>query len=383
MASLEAFRSEFPHLESDQLYLDHAAVSPLNRRSRRSLEAYLEDRSGRSIENFSATMDKLARARSRFAELIKAPADRIAIVKNTTDGFLILAHGYPWQPGDRIVLHRREFPSNVYPWYDLKPKGVKIDFLDTPLGRVTPADLAPVVTEKTRLVAVSWVQYLSGYRNDIQALAGWCRERNILLAVDAMQGLGALEFDQGAWGVDFISSGAAKWLMGMQGVGFIYVTKDLQDKLRPPHLGWHSRESFFDFHHYDQPLKADASRFEFATPASPGVWGSLEALELLLDAGPAAIEPRILELTDRLASGLRQADYDVISDRSRAAVKSGIVTFSHPDPSRNPAVHEAMKAKRIYFSLRENLLRVSPHFYNSDAEMERFINGVEESMHIE
>ncbi len=372
--NLLSFRSEFSHLDTDLLYLDHAAVSPLNDRSRKKMEQYLKERSESPVNNYMETMRLMGDCRERFARLIQAPVSRIASVKNTTDGFLLLARGYPWKKGDRIILHRREFPSNVYPWYDLKPFGVEIDFLDTPLGRVTPEDLESVVTDRTVLVSLSWVQYLSGFRNSLKPLSDWCHERGIILAVDAMQGLGALGFDQEEWDIDFIASGTAKWLMGIQGIGFIYISEKLQEKIHPPHLGWQSRQSFFDFHNYDQPLKANADRYEFATPASPGVWGTHEALGLLLDAGRDEIETRILHLTDILATRLQESGFSVYSDRSRPAVKSGIVTFSWKDKSRNKILHDVLHRKNIIISYREGYLRVSPHFYNSEAELLRFID---------
>lgn len=372
MKDLSHYRTEFPHLNYDQLYLDHAAVSPMNIRTKQAIERYLNERSGFPVNNYTETLNTMDEVRNKFAALIHADSKRIAIVQNTTDGFTLLARGYPWKKGDHIVLHRQEFPSNVYPWYDLKPFGVDIDFMDSPLGRVTPEDLADLVTENTVLVAVSWVQYLSGYRNDIKRLAGWCHEHGILLVVDAMQGLGALEFNQGELGADFIASGTAKWLMGIQGVGFIYISEELQDKIHPPHLGWHSRKSYFDFHNYNQPLKPDADRFEFATPASPGIWGTNKALELLLEAGIPDIEAHILKLTDRLVTGIHQAGFEVISDRRSDDIKSGIISFTHPDERVNQKIHDALYEEKVIFSLRENLLRVSPHFYNTEGEIDRF-----------
>ncbi|NOZ03037.1 MAG: aminotransferase class V-fold PLP-dependent enzyme [FCB group bacterium] len=375
MTELTRFRSEFPHTGKGILYLDHAAVSPMCDRVRRMVETYLRQAGGEKINNFKETLELLARVRGAFARMIQAPADRIAVVKNTTDGMILLARGLRWSPGDRIVLHRMEFPSNVYPWYDLRPFGVEIDFLDTPHGRVTPADLETKVRPETRLVAVSWVQYLDGYRNDLKSLAEWCHARGILLAVDAMQGLGALEMKVTETGIDFLAAGTAKWMLGPQGVGFVYLTEALQRRLHPPHLGWHSRQDFFDFHNYDQPLKPGADRFEFATPFSLGVWAVSGALELLLEAGQPAIERRVLALTDRLCDGLRQTGFRIISDRG-AGVKSGILTFTHPEQDRNDRIFKGLTAAGVYVSTRNNFLRVSPHFYNTETEMDRFVETV-------
>ncbi len=379
MEKLTRFRSEFPHTETGTLYLDHAAVSPMCVRVRRKVETYLRQAGGEKINNFKETLELSARIRGDFARLIQAPADRIAVVKNTTDGMILLARGLRWSPGDRIVLHRMEFPSNVYPWYDLRPFGVEVDFLDAPHRRVTPADLEAKLRPGTRLVAVSWVQYLDGYRNDLKSLAEWCHERGILLAVDAMQGLGALEMKVEETGIDFLAAGTAKWMLGPQGVGFVYLTEALQQRLHPPHLGWHSRQDFFAFHDYAQPLKPGADRFEFATPFSLGIWAVSGALEVLLEAGQPEIEQRVLALTDRLHDGLRQNGFNIISDRSEG-VKSGILTFTHPEQERNNRIFKELTAAGVFISMRNNFLRVSPHFYNTEEEMDRFIDKVSRLM---
>jgi len=369
---MEKYRSEFPHTELDMVYLDHAAVSPMCNRVKTNLDAYIRQAQGEKIGNWFDTMDMAVAAREKFGQLINAPAERIAAVRNTSDGMILLARGLKWEPGDRIILHKMEFPSNIYPWWDLQPYGVELDFLDSDLGSVTPDDLERIVTDRTRLVAVSWVQYFSGYRNDIRALADWCHARGIILAVDVMQGLGAMQFDNEISQADFIATGTAKWLLGPQGVGFIYITEELQEQIHPPHLGWQGRASLMEFHNYDQPLKADASRYEFATPFSLGIWGVNGALDLLLEVGQPAIENRIMELTDYLAKLLLVHNYRVISDRS-ANVKSGVVITSNSDPKRNQQIFDYLHKNRFYISYRNGNLRIAPHFYNTIAEIDRLI----------
>ena len=372
MNNLEKYRSEFPHTELDMVYFDHAAVSPMNNRVKAELEAYIRQAQGEKIENWFDTMDLAVTAREKFGKLINTPKERIAAVRNTSDGMILLARGLKWEPGDRIILHKMEFPSNVYPWWDLQPYGVELDFLDSELGSVTPNDLERVVTDRTRLVAVSWVQYFSGYKNDIRALADWCHTRGIILAVDAMQGLGALPFDNEISQADFIATGTTKWMLGPQGVGFIYITEELQEQIHPPHLGWQGRASLMEFHNYNQPLKADASRYEFATPFSLGIWGVNGALDLLLEAGQPAIENRILELTDYLAKQLKVHNYRVISNRG-AGVKSGIVITSNVDPKRNQQIFKYLNKKKVHISFRNGNLRIAPHFYNTEVEIDRLI----------
>jgi len=372
--NLQKIRSEFPHLQTDQIYFDHAAVSPLNNLSRNYLERYIDAVQSARINNSEETQELSNKIRKDFSTLLHTTQDRIAIVKNTTDGLILLARGLSWQPGDNIVLYRNEFPSNVYPWYDLKYLGVGVKFIDTKLGRVTHADLESVVTERTKLVSVSWVQYSSGYRNDLKELANWCHDKEILFVVDAMQGLGALDLNVEKTGIDFLSTGTAKWLLGPHGIGFVYLTKELQDKINPPHLGWHSRSDMMNFHDYDQPLKSDASRFEFATQFNLGIWAFAGAIELLLESGSAEIENRIIDLSDYLVSGLNDIGLQVISDRSSRAVKSGIVYVSHPNKNNNEKIFNRLDELRVSISLRNNKLRISPHFYNIHIEIDKFLN---------
>ncbi|NOZ75423.1 MAG: aminotransferase class V-fold PLP-dependent enzyme [FCB group bacterium] len=373
---IRRFRKDFPHLKNTGIYFDHAAVSPLNRRSRALLDTYLNQAQGEKINNYVDTMEMAETVRGKIGQLISASSERIALVRNTTDGLILLARGLQWSSGDRIILHRQEFPSNVYPWWELQPQGVKIDFIDTPDGRVTPADLESVVTPKTRLLAVSWVQYFNGYRNSIADLVSWCHERNILVAVDAMQGLGHLKMDVEAVGFDFMATGTAKWLLGPQGLGFVYITEELQEAIHPPHLGWQSRETIWDFHNYHQPLKKTAGRYEFATPFSMGIWWFSGSLDLLLDAGPEAIEKRVLSLTDRLAEGLAQLGLTIISKRENPSEKSGIITVSLPDRDQNQELYTHLFARGFVVSIRNNLLRIAPHFYNLESEVDRFIEAI-------
>lgn len=375
--NIDKIRSEFPHLETEKIYFDHAAVSPLNNRSRKNIEYYINVTQAEKINNFEETLELGEEIKKGFATLVKSSADRIGIVKNTTDGFILLARGLHWECGDNIVLYRKEFPSNVYPWYDLKFKGVEIKFIDSELGKITPDKLEKVVDDRTRLVTVSWVQYSSGYRNNLRELADWCHSRNILLAVDAMQGLGALDLNVEDSQIDFLSTGTAKWLMGPHGIGFIYLTAELQDKLNPPHLGWHSRTDMMDFHNYDQPLKPDAGRFEFATPFSLGIWAFAGTIEILLESGSKAIEERILNNSDRLVEGVRDIGFTVISDRTNRQVKSGIVVISHKNEKLNEQIHSRLADRQVTISIRNNKLRISPHFYNNEDEINRFLNILE------
>lgn len=368
---LKKFRAEFPHLNSEKIYLDHAAVSPMSNRVRNNILEFIEETRDGIINNYSQCQERKEKVRNQIGQLIKSPEDRIAFVRNTSDGMILLARGLNWKKGDRIIIHREEFPSNVYPWWELKHYGVKIDWMDQPLGHITPDDLERIMRPGTRLVAVSWVQYLSGCRNDLKALASWCHDRNIFLAVDGMQGLGALEFNVEESGVDFLSTGTAKWLMGPHGTGFIYISRELQNMIHPPHLGWISREDIMDFHNYDQPLKENASRYEFATESNIGIYGLNGALEMHLEATPGAIEKQIKFLTDHLVSRFLECGFTVYSPRIDGQW-SGIVTITAGSDGRNKQLFKALLDRNVHVSFRGGMLRIAPHFYNDLNDMDRF-----------
>jgi len=371
--TFDRFRSEFPHLVQDRVYFDHAAVSPMSNRVRQCLNEFADETQSGVINNYLQCHERKQLVRKQVSELVNCDPDRIAFVKSTTDGLILLARGYPWKRGDRILLHKEEFPSNVYPWWELKQNGVELDFMEQPLGCITTDDLEKHITPETRLVAVSWVQYLSGCRNDVKALADWCHARNILLAVDGMQGLGALKFDVEDSGIDFLSTGTAKWLMGPHGIGFIYISEKLQDRIHPPHLGWLSRQNVMDFHNYDQPLRPSASRYEFATETNIGIYGLNGSLGLLLEATPEAIEKQIKNLSDYLITGLDALGFHIYSPRENMKW-SGIVTIDSGSDPKNEEIYQALARKNVTVSFRGNLLRIAPHFYNNSDDIDQFLD---------
>ena len=295
-----AFRAHFPHTER-MVYLDHAGIGPLPRPAAAAVRAFLDERGVTNPNNYWDTAPTIERARARAAELMGAPAGRVEFAPNTSYALNVLALGYPWRPGDRVAVPACEFPANLHPWLQLRPRGVSVDLIAHTRGVVTVEDVERALTPETRVVAVSWVQFLSGSRLDLAALAELVHARGALLAVDAMQGLGALALDAPAAGVDFLACGAQKWLLGLQGAAFFYVTEALQDRLVPVRGWMNGPVDWDDFFAVSDALHPDATRFRVGTLAAAPLVALDASLGLLLELDRDEAERHVLALAARLA----------------------------------------------------------------------------------
>ena len=285
----DALRQHFPHVEGTN-YLNHAAVAPLSRPVVEAVGAFLQERHQTHIDNYLAFESVIEGTLERVARLLGTVPERVEFAPNTSYGLNVLAGGLDWQPGDRVAVAACEFPSNVYPFMNLEGRGVAVDLIPHRRGALTLADVEGALTPRTRLLTLSWVQFLSGFRADLEAVGRLCRERGVLFCVDAIQGLGALQLDVQRCHVDFLACGGHKWLMAPQGIGFIYLTEKLQERLAPM-AGWlHGPIDWDDFFSYDLAFHPDARRFRLGTTNSAGIAGLRAALDLYLEAGPAWCE---------------------------------------------------------------------------------------------
>src|SRR6185436_6782123 len=261
----------------------------------------------------NAEMD---RVRGLAARLLGARhAHEIAFVENTSAGLSLIAGGLDWKSGDNIVSAALEFPSNVYPWMQLGERGVELRQVPERDGRIDPDELLETLDERTRMVALSWVQYASGFRSDLGRIGAACRERGILFVVDVIQGLGALPLDVERDGVDVCAAACHKWLLGPEGVGLLYVSDRVIEQIRPIRSGWRSMRKMFDWKELELDFAEGAKRFESGTLNAYGIVALGGALEILLEIGTAALERRVLALADRAATGLADLGFQVISSR--------------------------------------------------------------------
>lgn len=365
---LHAVRSELP-VSSRWIYLNHAAVAPLSRPAARAMQRLVRDVEENGMVNCDEWNQLYTRARRSVASLIGARAEEIAFLKNTTDGLLAVANGIDWKRGDNVVLPEREFPANVYPWLNLGNRQVGIHWVPEREGRLQLEDFAAAIDGKTRVLAVSSVEFLSGFRNDLRQLGQLCRQHDLLFVVDGIQSLGAFPLDVVDLGVDCLAADAHKWLLGPEGCALFYCSRRALKQLQVSALGWAGVASAYDFLSYDLTPYPDARRFETGTQNTAGIAGLKGAVDFLLEQGIPAIATRILELTDHLCAGLQAKRYQILSSR-RAEDRSGIVTFSSPR-HRAEDLYQTLRSGGVIASLRGGYLRLSPHFYNTVDELDR------------
>ncbi len=310
--------------------------------------------------------------KDRIAKLIGAKRNEIAFVKNTTEGLVTVANGLSWKAGDNVILPDIEYPSNVYCWMKLAAKGVSIRWVKNREGRITVDDIRDAMDERTRLVSLSAVQFSNGFRQDLEATAALCREKGVLLNLDAIQWVGALEMDVETLGVDFMSFGGHKWMLAPVGTGVFYCREGALELLDPPSVGYHTVDRGEDHMEYVLDYRPNAGRFEEALVNFPGIWGLDAAVRVQLELTPKTIEEHILGLTMRAAEGMRRKGYVIMSPFGDGE-RSGNLSFTHPD--RAPAeIDVHLRNRGIDLAQRGGKLRISPSYYNDAGEIDRLID---------
>jgi len=371
MFDIERVREEFAFV-GESIYLNNAATTPLAKRVIDAMNEHLTQRNGINVNNWDWILEKKEELRILFGQIINAEPERIAILGNTTQGINTIVAGLDWEEGDEVLLPENEFPANVYPFLNLERKGVVIRFLRTPDGGLTPDILEENITERTKLLAMSFVEFLSGYKADLERIGRICRERGIIFFVDGIQGIGVLPFDVKKYNVDALACGGHKWLMCPQGVGFLYVTEELQKKVNQMFVGWLSVETPDDFLNYRQSLARGARRYELGSFNSAGVAGAVEALKMLLRLGVEVVSSYTMSLVDRIYEGICEDGLVLYSNRDER-YRSAIVTFYPQEKDKTEQLINYLKSNNIEVSLREGMVRVSPHFYNTFEEIDKFL----------
>lgn len=370
--TIEDIRSQFSYLQSGKIYLNHAATGPWSRYVEDGVTAFIEGRARGEIDIYLETMRIVGEARGMAAGMIGTDPSHIAFVQNTSEGLNVLAAGLDWKSGDRILLFDREFPSNVYPFLNARRHGVEIDFVPQRDGRIELEDVERAMTTRTRIVAVSWVQFLSGYRIDLAALRQICDRYGALLSVDAIQGVGAARLDLRETPVDFLSAGVQKWQLGPQGVAIIYVSPRVQDMISQSHLGWISVQNAWNFFDYDNPLQADARRYENGTYNSIGVTAYHGALRLFEDIGHDRVAALVRANAAHAHTRLKEMGLDVITP-AQEEQRAGIVTFRH---DRAEELQRFLQLRDMVVSARVGHVRISPHCYNTADEIDAVLDAV-------
>lgn len=370
-----AFRREMPVTEK-WAYFDHAAVSPLPAPTRAVLTAWADDAARNGDVSWPDWARQVEGLRDEAAQYIGAQPSEIALIRNTTEGINFVAEGFPWQPGDNVVLPADEFPSNQYPWMALAARGVEVRRIPTQDGGVRLDQIAAACDRRTRIVAVSWVSYSNGWRHNLDQLADAVHRNGALLFLDAIQGLGVFPLDVRQTPIDFLAADGHKWLLGPEGAGLFYCRPEHLSLLRPVGIGWNSVAHAYDFNRIELVLKDSAARYEGGSQNMVGMLALRASLKLLAQFGPAAISERIIEVTEAACQRLVKIGATLHTDRSEGH-QSGIVSFSFPN--RDPqALRQHCLDRGIVLSCRAGRLRLSAHAYNNEEDLTRLVEALSE-----
>ncbi|HXY53205.1 MAG TPA: aminotransferase class V-fold PLP-dependent enzyme [Nitrospirota bacterium] len=365
--SIERYRREFP-VSGKYIYLDHAGLAPLSLRVKAAVETFIKE----SVEGGAFYYPRWARQvtdiRRACARLINAEPGEIAFVKSTSHGLSLIAEGLTWKQGDNLLIYEKDFPSNIYPWINLRRKGIEVRTIPFREGKIPFEGIEQLIDSRTQLLAISSVQYANGYRLDLKRLGRLCRDRGILLCIDAIQSLGVIPMDVKENCIDFLAADAHKWLLGPAGIGIFFCRKDLVERINPPLVGWKSMQNEFDFDNPAFNLKPDALRFEEGSMNHLGILGLGAAIEILFEVGIDNIEERVLGLGDLIIQESEKRGYTVLTPKRREE-RGGNITFSGKfDPAK---MSEALREKNIMVNVRGGGLRLSPHFYNIEEEIQK------------
>lgn len=363
------FDTEFP-LDDDLIHLNHAAVAPWPRRTVEAISRFAHANLHRGSWDYPEWLRIETTLRQQLAQLINAPStDDIALVKNTSEALSFVAAGIDWRHGDNIVTSDQEFPSNRIVWESLASNGVTLKqaALD---GAVTPEDaLFELVDERTRLIAISSVQYASGLRMDLARIGRYCHEHGILFCVDAIQSIGAVRFDAQAIQADFVAADGHKWMLGPEGLGFFYVRAALRDRLRLTQFGWHMVEAIGDFERRDWQPAASARRFECGSPNMLAIHALHASLSLLLEVGIQRVESLLLANSRYLMDKLLQIPGGTLITPQHDGRFAGIVTFRVAGHA-SEKLHLSLHGRKVFCAHRGGGIRFSPHFYTPRRRME-------------
>jgi selenocysteine lyase/cysteine desulfurase len=352
-------------------YFDHAAVAPVTERARRTLIEWANDLAENGEVHDSARVSRIEAVRRQAAQLLNADPLDVAFIKNTSEGIGIVAEGLPWKNGDNIVTAEEEYPANLYPWMNLAERGVEMRRVPSREGRILLEDLRSAVDARTRLVSLSFVEYASGFRNNLAAVGQMCCEKGVLFFVDAIQGLGVLPLDVQQTPMDFLAADGHKWMLGPEGAGIFWIRRELVQKLHPVGVGWNSVVDSRNFARTEFRLKPHAGRWESGSLNVGGILALGASLELLLALGVDAISARILSLTDYLCERVQRFGIKVYSSR-RPDEKSAIVSLILPGDVR--ALVRRCRDAGVVVNQRAGRLRVSPHAYNTTEELDRLVD---------
>jgi len=370
--SPEALDREFP-VRRNLVYFNHAAVSPMPRRVAGALVAHVESVRDRGAADWRSWYGMIEQTREKAARLIGAAKSEVAFLPNTSWGINLVARSFPWKAGDNVVTDDMEFPSNAYPWTGLSDLGVECRLAKNREGRITADDIASRVDARTRVVAVSFVAFHNGWVFPLAEIGRMCRERDILLVVDGIQGVGAIPIDVVRDNVDVLCADAHKWLYGPEGGAIFAVREDARDRIPARAFGWWNLKTEGDYLGYRATPYASARRYEPGTLPNDHIAAIAAALDLLEEMGPETVRSRILELVRRLRDGLVRRGWTISSPEPLA---SGILAAVPPSGDARSTA-KALEERGVIVAPREGAVRFSPHASNDEGEVEKALAAID------
>jgi cysteine desulfurase / selenocysteine lyase len=376
-------RTMFPVCR-DQIFFAHAGVTALPQFVADAISCYTQ-KSARNAQEFAEVLRDVKDARRICARFIGAEPDEIALLGPTSLGLSLFANGLDWKPGDEVLCYHGDYPANVYPWLDLRRRGVTVRYIEPAVpGEITPELVASTLSPRTKLVALASAHFFTGYRIDLEAIGTLLHERGILFSVDAIQTLGAFSLDVQKAHIDFLSADAHKWMLGPLAIGIVYVRRANFDRLRPTLLGaWNVVSPNFNAQDEIQFVPT-AQRYEPGVLNIAGILGMRAALEFFHAQGLDRISGRLLELKAYLVPRLQALGFHIHGPDYKSPAASSITTFRH-EKARTTELFAALENKKISASLRldregRDYLRFSPHCYNTEAEIDTAIEVLREAI---
>ena len=357
-------------------YLNHAAVSPPPTPTIAAVESQLHDVNAHGSLHYREWVATKERARQLVATMIGARPEQLAFMRNTSDGLSTVANGLRWQPGDNLVTFAKEFPSNVYPWLRIRDTlGVEVRVCEERNGRIDLNELTSLIDARTRVVAVSHVQYASGFRADLQRIGQAARRHDALLVIDLIQSLGVIPIDVEKELIDVAAAAGHKWLLTPEGIGLLYLSDRARERIEPTLVGWISVRDPEDYSNFSQEWNKGALAWETGTAASSLFYGLEASLRLLTETGVARIERYLEQLTDHLCERLADTSYEVVSSRAPGE-KSQIVCIRHKEDVSPMAIYAHLRERHIVTAPRGDRLRISPHLYNTVEEIDSLVDSL-------
>jgi selenocysteine lyase/cysteine desulfurase len=363
-----AIRAEFPILEHT-VYLNSCSQGALSRRVRAAYEDYLDGWDERGAE-WEHWVERAEAARSAFARLLGAGPDEVAVTTSVSQGVNAIVSALDLRARPRIVISEYEFPTVGQIAHAQELRGAEVVHVrPEPDGSIPPERFAEAIDERTALVCCTTVSYRTGHRHDVGEIARIARERGALCLADSYQAIGAIAFDARALGVDFVTGGTVKYLLGSAGLGFLYVRRELLAGLLPTQTGWFADEDIFRMDISDYSPAADARRFDAGTPPVPNIYAGVAGMSIVEEAGTDAIEAHVTRLATRLLEGLEELGA-VVATPSDPARRGPLVCVRSTDVASLVA---ALAEERIVCSSRDENLRIALHLYNVEEDVDALL----------